>query len=186
MVFNENGQRKYLNDEEEMRFRTAILRLPESERLFCEMLLFTGCRLSEALATSTGNFDFDDEAVVIRSLKKRRPGVFRSVPLPSDFTKRIEKMANERSRTRGDRMWPWSRTKGWNVVKRPMSAVGIDGIRACPKALRHSFAIRALRRGVPISFVQRWLGHSRLETTSIYTFAIGAEERDIASRMWSD
>jgi integrase/recombinase XerD len=39
---------------------------------------------------------------------------------------------------------------------------------------------------VPLNFVQRWLGHSRMETTAIYLQAIGDEERAIAARMWGD
>jgi integrase/recombinase XerD len=33
--------------------------------------------------------------------------------------------------------------------------------------------------------VQKWLGHAQLTTIAIYANAIGAEEQDIARRMWA-
>jgi integrase/recombinase XerD len=38
--------------------------------------------------------------------------------------------------------------------------------------------------GIPLNLVQKWLGHAQLTTTAIYADAIGAEEKDIARRMW--
>jgi integrase/recombinase XerD len=32
--------------------------------------------------------------------------------------------------------------------------------------------------------VQKWLGHAQLSTTALYANAVGAEEKDIAWRMW--
>ena len=46
--------------------------------------------------------------------------------------------------------------------------------------LGHSFGID----GVPLNLVQKWLGHAQLTTTAIYANAVGAEEQDIARRMW--
>jgi len=37
--------------------------------------------------------------------------------------------------------------------------------------------------GVPLNLIQRWMGHSRIETTAIYANAVGDEERALAKRM---
>lgn len=37
--------------------------------------------------------------------------------------------------------------------------------------LRHGFAVTAIKKGVPLPFLQQALGHSRLDTTGIYTAA---------------
>ena len=58
------------------------------------------------------------------------------------------------------------------------------GIHATPKGLRHGFGLHAIRSGVPINLVQRWLGHASMTTTAIYLQAMGTEEREIAARMW--
>ena len=68
-----------------------------------------------------------------------------------------------------------------------MTDAGIaPGPHACPGGLRHGFALHAVRSGVPLHLVQRWLSHASLATTAIYLQAIGAEEREIAARMWED
>ena len=66
-----------------------------------------------------------------------------------------------------------------------MRQAGIPaGPHATPKGLRHSFGLHAIRSGVPLNLVQRWLGHARIETTAIYASAIGDEERNLARRAW--
>jgi site-specific recombinase XerD len=57
--------------------------------------------------------------------------------------------------------------------------------QAKPRGLRHSFGLHAIRSGVPLNLVQRWLGHASMHTTAIYLQAIGDEEREIAARMWA-
>ena len=44
--------------------------------------------------------------------------------------------------------------------------------------------IAAVSAGIPLNLVQKWLGHAQLTTTAIYADATGAEEKDIARRMW--
>lgn len=61
-----------------------------------------------------------------------------------------------------------------------------DGPHATPKGLRHGFGLHAVRCGIPVNLVQRWLGHANMATTAIYLQAMGREERDIAARMWVD
>src|ERR1044071_3936210 len=68
------------------------------------------------------------------------------------------------------------------VVMREASIA--EGPHMTPKGLRHSFGIHAIRSGVPLNLVQRWLGHASMTTTAIYLDALGEEEREIAARMW--
>jgi site-specific recombinase XerD len=65
-----------------------------------------------------------------------------------------------------------------------MADAGIHGAQACPKGLRHGYGIHAIQSGVPVTLLQKWLGHASLSTTAIYTNALGAEELYIAERMW--
>jgi integrase len=68
-----------------------------------------------------------------------------------------------------------------------MTAAGISGPHATPKGLRHGFGVRAVtgEKPVPLNMVKKWLGHADLKTTAIYVDAVGAEEDQLAERMWS-
>lgn len=61
---------------------------------------------------------------------------------------------------------------------------GLDGPHASPKGLRQGFGVAAATAGIPLNLVQRWLDHAQLSTTAVYADAVGAEEQDIARRMW--
>ena len=51
-------------------------------RTFCLVLHYTGCRISEALAPR--NIDLSDKTIVFETLKKRRRGLYRAVPVPEE------------------------------------------------------------------------------------------------------
>ena len=153
-------------------------------------LAYAGCRLSEALALTADRIDLAAGALVIESLKKRRTGIYRAVPVPPalldalDLVHGIRELQSSRGKGRGERLWPWSRMTGWRAVHAVMAAAGLDGPQASPKGLRHGFGVAAVSAGIPLNLVQKWLGHAQLTTTAIYADAVGAEEKDIARRMW--
>jgi integrase len=155
-------------------------------------LAYAGCRLSEALALTIDRVDLAAGVLVFESLKKRRAGIYRSVPVPPalletlDMVHGIRELTRHRGGGRGERLlWPWSRMTGWRAVHAVMAAAGLAGVPASPKGLRHGFGVAAVTAGIPLNLVQKWLGHAQLSTTAVYANAVGAEERDIARRMWS-
>jgi integrase/recombinase XerD len=60
----------------------------------------------------------------------------------------------------------------------------VAGVPASPQGLRHGFGVAAVTAGIPLNLVQKWLGHPQLSTTAVYANAVGAQEKDIARRMW--
>lgn len=179
-LYSLRGERKYLTSNERQRFMTVAAAMPEAERLFCLTLVWTGCRISEALALTGNRVSLDEQMIAIVSLKKRGKMHVRQVPVPAEF-------ANELSRfgVRADgHLWPWGRTKAWQLVKSLMNDAGIHGQHAMPRALRHTFGVHAIQSGIPVNLVQRWLGHSQVSTTAIYLDVVGEEERELAGRMW--
>ena len=158
-------------------------------RSFCLTLLYTGARISEVLGLVPTRIDPVSGVVIIRSLKKRRDNDFRAVPVPQALLEELAvvsgaKAAQINGLAASHRIWPWSRTFAWQVVKDVMRDAGIAGPHAVPKGLRHGFAVEALQSGVPINVVSKWLGHARIETTAIYTEVTGKEERFFAEKMW--
>jgi integrase/recombinase XerD len=120
--------------------------------------------------------------LVFETLKQRQPGHFRSVPIPGSVIDLFWRILAEHSS--GALVWPYSRTTGYRLIKRRMVEANIVGAKACPKGLRHSFAIACISSGIPLTTVKKWLGHARLETTAIYLDASGDEGREVAKMMW--
>lgn len=194
-LFTYKGERKYLTPSERKNFYDALDILTDfRERFFCEMIYWTGCRPSEALALNVASIGLDEMVVIIRSLKKRgkqRGRIFRLIPLPCSFVKTLNDFYSLRSKqfqpekSRKERLFPFSRTKGWQLVKAVMEKAGISGAMACARGLRHSFGVKGVLTGVPITMIQKWLGHTNIASTQIYLDLLGPEERQIAQKMWA-
>jgi integrase len=164
-------------------------RSPAEIRLFCLVLTQCGARISEALALTPAAIDLDAGLATFQTLKRRRPGFARQLPLPHSLVRELSREFKLRARQRDPvlvraRLWSWSRVTAWRHVKAVMAAAGIRGPAAMPKGLRHSFGVRAFQARVPPHLVQRWLGHASLRTTAIYADVSGPEERAFATRMW--
>ncbi len=190
-LFDQDGQRKYLTADEREAFLKAAEKATREVRTFCGVLAFTGCRISEALALTADRVDLAGRLIVFETLKKRRKGVYRAVPVPAalldalDLVHNIRQSQQGRGNGRKVRLWDVSRPTAWRQVKAVMDAAGIaGGPQASPKGLRHGFGVAAVSAGIPLNMVQKWLGHAQLSTTAIYAAAVGEEEHHIASRMW--
>jgi integrase len=185
-----DGARKYLTAGERDAFLRAAELADRQVRTLCMTLAYAGCRLSEALALTADRVDLAAGTLVFESLKKRRAGIYRAVPVPPalldalDLVHGIREQQSRRGQGRGERLWLWSRMTGWRAVHAVMQDARLDGPHASPKGLRHGFGVAAVSAGIPLNLVQKWLGHAQLSTTAIYADAVGAEEKDIARRMW--
>ena len=188
-LFGINGSRKYLNAAEQKRFQSAIQTLPPKERLFCTVLALSGARISEVLALTPSAVDLETAQIALKTLKRRKRGVIRQIPLPLSVIGEFEALfkidqARLQPLQRDRPLWTWSRTTAWRRIKKAMDAAGIVGLAASPKGLRHTFGVSAFQSNVPPHLVQRWLGHASLRTTTIYAEVSGEEERQFAARMW--
>jgi integrase/recombinase XerD len=189
-LYTAEGARKYLTAAERDAFLAAADRADRTVQTLCMILAYSGCRLSEALALTVDRVDLSAGTIVFESLKKRRNGIYRAVPVPPalltalTMVHGVRELQAKRGKGRGIRLWPWSRMTGWRAVHGVMAAAGLDGPHASPKGLRHGFGVAAVTVGIPLNLVQKWLGHAQLSTTAIYADAVGAEEMDIASRLW--
>lgn len=180
-LYCRHGYRKYLNAEERKRFLAAAEKQEPAVRLFCQLLFHSGCRLSEATQLQSRHVLMFEGVILISSLKKREKVSVREIPMPPQM---IEELCDYPS-TREVPLWPWKRTWAWQQVKCVMREAGIEGPQATSRGLRHSFGVNAVLAGIPLTLIQRWLGHSNLNTTAIYTNVLGPEEREMAKRMWN-
>lgn len=186
-LYTAAGQRKYLTAAERVRFLDAAVVCPRGEvGTLCLTLAYTGCRISEALALTTDRIEREGGFIAVRSLKKRKRAiVVREIPVPPTLFRALEDVHDLEGREA--RLWSLSRSRAWQLIKEVMREANIpEGPHMTPRGLRHSFGIHAIRSGVPLNLVQRWLGHASMSTTAIYLQAVGDEEREIAARMWAE
>lgn len=188
-LYDQRGHRKYLNSEERAAFLKASEQTPQEVRTLCNLLAHAGCRISEALTLTADRIDLNEEIVIFEMLMKRRTGVYRAVPIPSDVLSVMDLVHGVRdAQSRRDggsthRLWRWNRMTAWRPVREVMAIANVRGPHAAPKDLRHGFGIAAVSAGIPLNLVQKWLRRAQFSTTAIYADATGAEEHDIAKRM---
>ena len=181
--------RKYLTRAERERFLAAARAHPKpAVQTLARTLVMTGCRVSEALGIRACDVDLEAGELRIATLK-RRTEHWRAVPVPEDLVHALELVhglrrlqASARGATRP--LWPITRQTANRQVGAIMRTAGIEGPQACPRGLRHSYGVAAVTAGVPLPTVAAVLGHASLTTTAIYTTAIGAQARELVSRVW--
>jgi integrase/recombinase XerD len=163
--------------------------LEPKDRLLTLTVAFTGVRISEVLAVMPQSFQIATCILAVLTLKQRRI-VWREVPIPpwlmAELNAHFGIADAQRDPVRASqRLWPQHRVTAWRVIKHAMKISQIIGRAACPRGLRHSFGIGMCQSSVPLPLLQRWLGHSRISTTAIYTAACGPEEIAFAARFWN-
>ncbi len=84
-LFDAQGRRLYLTPEEREAFLEASKAAPRPVRTFCYTLHTTGCRISEAMQLTSRRIDLVAQLVTFETLKQRRRGVYRAVPVPSEY-----------------------------------------------------------------------------------------------------
>jgi integrase len=123
-LFDAEGRRLYVTEEERRAF-VAAAKAPREVRTFCSVLHATGCRISEALALTGQQIDLSGRVVVFESLKKRRRGVYRAVPVPPELLDALDLVHDIREAQRRGQakalLWPWSLVpqSGVGVLERP-------------------------------------------------------------------
>lgn len=188
-LYDKEGRRKYLTPAERAAFIRAAFRLGGKDGAFCAVLALCGPRISEVLALTPQHLDDNNLAIVFETLKRRKRGVFRAVPVPRELLDLIDSALAYRTALSDQgnshkRLWPWCRTTGWKRVHTVAEYAGIPHFLRKPKALRHAFGVHASEERITLGLVKKWLGHAKLETTEIYATPIGRQERALAELTW--
>ena len=181
-LIGKDGQRKYLVNGEYEAFMSAVASLKPYQRAFCETMAGCGGRISEVLALRKSDIDRQAGAITLRTLKKKGGKIeHRQVPVSPELITKLD-MVFDLSRGKQE-------AKLWNVNVRNarrwvMKAMEAAGLNHPPHALRHTFGAHCTGKGIPIGTIRKWMGHSFLDTTTIYTDLCGEEEKELAKRMW--
>ena len=141
------------------------------EKALIDFLYSTGCRVSECCDMLISDVNFDSQTVVIRHGKgdKRRISYLNAeavISLRAYLQSRQDDcpylFASERKPVHG------LKPVGIQRIIRQISARTSIKVNVHPHLFRHTVATTALRSGMPVEQVQRFLGHSKVDTTLIY------------------
>jgi integrase len=164
----EEGDRLFLTTEERHQFRNIIDSLDSQQRLFCRLLYYTGCKVSEATKFFPDQIHDQNGHILLGGSGENLAERF--VPVPPALIMELSIHYPLHRRTSNRPLWSMSRTKGWRIVSGAMGQAGIHGKQATPTGLRHSFAISCLEiwPKIPFDQIQKWLGHRSLDLTLSY------------------
>ena len=152
-LYDPEGWRKYLSTSERETFLSASEKVPSEVRTFCLVLAYTGCRISEGLALTADRVDLTSNTIIFETLKKRRRGIYRAVPVPPavidalNLVHAIRQAQNGKDGGAAQLLWPSSRTSAWRYVQQVLNRAGLKGPQASPKGLRHGFGDQAVAAG---------------------------------------
>lgn len=144
------------------------------DRAMMETMYASGLRISELLSLVLGNINAEQGYIKVRGKGMKD----RIIPIGEYALGYIGKYEREVRRfnpgartkfvflnIKGE---PISRQYFWRKVKFYAARAGIQ-VPLSPHTLRHSFATHLLENGANLKEVQEMLGHSKIETTQIYT-----------------
>lgn len=160
--------RHFTSKERKLLFRSAI-----ENNCFLEILLpmYTGVRLAELRLMEWEDFDFERKLLKIPKSKSKRP---RNIPLSSRLIKRLNPRIGLIFPARPGFKYRALHTF-INRIKPVAQQLPIFTQDMAKRAvgrkfhlLRHDFAVRAAKAGVPIPELQNWMGHESIATTMIY------------------
>ncbi len=157
------------------------------DRAFLWLLLSTGIRVSEACGLLFSDIEWDNAMVYVQGKGAKE----RKIPMG--------KVAKQHLMTY-IRYWrgepenhdehvflnafgkPLRKQSAEEIFKRLKKVAGITDKRVSPHTCRHWFAVNAIKRGVPSTVVQGWLGHEKLDMINIYVRLAEQDNREIYDR----
>lgn len=189
-----NREPVYLEEAELQRFLSAVDGKYRSRNLAVFLLMsYMGLRVGEVHTLNLSDYNTDRRT--LRVFGKGRK--WRNVPVPEDIAPYLDQAL-------AHRLTPWrSKEEAMFISQkgRRLSIRGIQGIAAdtfnrfqrevpppqqraySSHKLRHSFATMLLRKGTDLRTVQELLGHSSIQTTTVYTHITSREKEEAMSRL---
>jgi len=141
-----------------------------------------GLRVSEICNLKWRNLDFDAHKISIKSAKGKKD---RKVMLPYSIVDYFKTYANLyktkhyvfEGQIKGE---PYSAASCRAIMKRAVKKANIQK-KVSLHSLRHSFATHLLEGGTDIRFIQKFLGHNSIKTTTVYTHITQRSSKNIES-----
>jgi site-specific recombinase XerD len=150
-------------------------------RVTLAILYSSGLRISELINLKLSDFDFKRNQLHIKNSKGRKDryaSIAESAfPLIKNYYKTYKPKTYFIENPRGGKYSPQSVR---SFLKKSLQSAGITK-PVTPHTLRHSYATHMLEQGIGIRHIQELLGHTRPETTMIYTHVTRKDLEQIKS-----
>jgi len=157
-----------MTDSEIYHFLKVVSNQKPMTMVLCNLLLFTGIRVSEARNLDIRDLDFGGNVLKVVRGKGSKD---RFVPLPLGLQDKIKIYLAGRKAgylfAKSNRK-PYSKRNLQYIITTTLSKCGFDK-DLHTHSLRHTYATLMLRKGLHKDKVQVILGHSSIKTTEIYT-----------------
>ena len=153
------------------------------DRALLAVLLGAGLRAAEAVGLDVTDLHDDPEGGLVIAVRRGKGRKDRQVPVQPDVARLLLAYLADTGRRLGDpgplfrahdrgaagRERPRLSTRSVGfLVRRTLERAGLAAKAISPHALRHTYAIRALRAGGNVIAVQKLLGHASVATTQRY------------------
>ncbi|TEU11900.1 MAG: hypothetical protein E3J21_22495 [Anaerolineales bacterium] len=164
----------FLSETNFRRLESTVLQATKAERrddlldrAWFYLLSEAGLRISEVCDLRLADIDLAAQRLIVRQGKENRD---RSVPLSPTVMTALKTYLPVRGKAQTDHLLIYRQQSLnfsliWSRLHRYGQQVQVE---VSPHRLRHTLATRLLNEGMPITSLQRLLGHERLETTLIY------------------
>jgi integrase/recombinase XerD len=156
-----------LSRDEERKLIAHAYRVQGTRGLLIKTLFQTRARISEFVNIKADEVFFEEQMILI---SKAKGGKSRYVPILPQLAQELRTYLGHRT-TRHlfetVQHTQYSPRRIQQIIKETAADAQITK-RVYPHLLRHSVATTLLERGMPIEQIQKFLGHSKLETTQIY------------------
>ena len=122
-----------------------------------------------------------DETVREKISQRRQ----RTIPIDQDTLLLVRKYLKWRRQFsyRGPLLFPFSRQRGWQLVKRIGRRAGITGLH--PHSFRHFLATTWAAKGLDVKKLQVFLGHASIATTYAYVDTNFEQLKSEYEKLWS-
>jgi integrase/recombinase XerD len=125
-----------------------------------------GLRASEVVQLTRDNFE--DDILDIQRLKGSERTYHPLIDDPNPlFSERQSVVDLCRKSTNGQRLFPITRQRFWQLVKEHGKRAGIPEHKLFPHALKHSLCMEAIE-SAKLNEVQKYVGHRSLNSTAAY------------------
>ena len=173
-----------LSKEEETKLINRAYQTKSQYGLLLKTLFLTGARVSELVGMRVEDFFFGEQTILI---SKGKGGKSRYVPILPELAQELTTHLAGREvgyLFESNRHTKFTTRRIQQIVKETAENAGIVK-RVHPHLLRHTVATFLLEKGMPLEQIQKFLGHSKIETTQIYAESTSAMLKESYQKAFS-